>query len=738
MNPILSKRDLIDFTIDDKIVDKFEKILRVHNISDRENAFNRLIALLVCKLADEIQNNNILDFQYMDNIDTYESLYERLNKLYKFGMKNILNQEIQDLDSFKYYSNNHFAFLEIYDIQSFNKNGKILVDVVRLFQNYRFICQSNQQFLGDLFEKILNKGFKQDEGQFFTPIPIVKFILYSLPLEKFKNPKIIDYACGSGHFLTEASKILSDSNNIYGIEKDYRLARVSKIALFMQSAVNSNIILGDGLENHAEIKNNSFDILVSNPPYSISGFKSYLNLENIDLKLTNKIGDNSGEIEVLFVERMVSLLKENGIAAIILPLSLLDKDLNSYICAREQILKNFYIRAIVKLTSKTFSDTSNNTVILFLEKKSKIHDNQYYSEYLEKIGVSDSEYQTFLAGISDIETYCDYFKMYYDELMQSTEIKNLIKSKKYKLLSKKEQKNEIKARFYSFAKAIEDEKLFYFNLTNNDQTIIINIPDDKQKEILGYDWSNRKGSQGIKILSLGGKMYCDNDRNAQNTLAYIIKQAFYNENPQINNDLKPYVNIVNTSSLLDFTKPSINKAIKINDFSIKSKYKLVSLNDKRYFSLFIGKRIKISQTKKNGNIPVYSANVIEPLGFIDELLIKDFQKNSVLWGIDGDWIVKYIPANIKFYPTDHCGVLRVNTNEINTYYLALVLFVIGYEYKFSRNNRASIDKIKDIKIPIPPLYIQEQIANIKGLDNLNNKVMFKKIKDILKTYGVIL
>ena len=154
MNPILSKRDLIDFTIDDKIVDKFEKILRIHSISDKENAFNRLISLFICKLADEIQNNDILDFQYKDNIDTYESLYERLNKLYKFGMKNILNQEIQDLDSFKYYSNNHFAFLEIYDIQSFNKNGKILVDVVRLFQNYRFICQSNQQFLGDLFEKI--------------------------------------------------------------------------------------------------------------------------------------------------------------------------------------------------------------------------------------------------------------------------------------------------------------------------------------------------------------------------------------------------------------------------------------------------------------------------------------------------------------------------------------------------------------------------------------------------------
>ena len=201
MNPILSKKDLIDFTTDDKIVDKFEKILRIHSISDKENAFNRLISLFICKLADEIQNNDILDFQYKDNIDTYESLYQRLDKLYKFGMQKILNQKVNDLASFKYCSNNHFAFIEIYDINSFNKNGKILVDMVRLFQNYRLICQSNQQFLGDLFEKILYKGIKQDEGQFFTPIPIVKFILYSLPLEKFKNPKLIDYACGSGHFL---------------------------------------------------------------------------------------------------------------------------------------------------------------------------------------------------------------------------------------------------------------------------------------------------------------------------------------------------------------------------------------------------------------------------------------------------------------------------------------------------------------------------------------------------------
>ena len=66
------------------------------------------------------------------------------------------------------------------------------------------------QMLGDLFEQLLNKGFKQNEGQFFTPIPITRFIWDSLPLEQIMTktdgieyPKIIDYACGAGHFLTE-------------------------------------------------------------------------------------------------------------------------------------------------------------------------------------------------------------------------------------------------------------------------------------------------------------------------------------------------------------------------------------------------------------------------------------------------------------------------------------------------------------------------------------------------------
>jgi hypothetical protein len=53
----------------------------------------------------------------------------------------------------------------------------------------------------------------------------------------------------------------------------------------------------------------------------------------------------------------------------------------------------------------------------------------------------------------------------------------------------------------------------------------------------------------------------------------------------------------------------------------------------------IGKRIVNTQLILGGKIPVYSANVFELFGHINELLITDFSVPSVLWGIDGDWQV---------------------------------------------------------------------------------------------------
>lgn len=1001
----LRKKDLKDFSPDDKIVNRFEEILRHNNVSDKENAFNRLVALFICKLVDEItkSDNDIVEFQYKQGTDTYESMQDRLQKLHTEGMEKFMKEKIfyvsndypewlfstytghqrkkaiEDLKEkiriLKFYSNNDFSFKDVHNEELFYLNGKILVEVVRLFERYRIVYPSKHQFLGDLFEQLLNKGFKQNEGQFFTPMPITRFIWDSLPIQNtihtekgFNYPKVIDYACGAGHFLTEAVEAIntfaeSENNdwvreNIFGIEKDYRLARVSKISMFMNGAGESNIIFGDGLENQPEkgIGNNIFDILVANPPYAVKDFKQHLQLKNNTFELLKYVGDNGSEIEVLFVERIAQLLKPNGIAAVILPSSILSNDSASYTGAREQLLQNFLIRAIVQFGSKTFGATGTNTVVLFLEKYSEPpkhkdmvtdsinailrgddltdwEDKEIFEAYTNQIEVSEDEYNLFINEPHSLEELSenDYFNKYVLAFNAKTEIVKLKKQKNFLKLSETEQSEELKRRFYDYAKKIEFEKLFYFALVKNKNTLIITAPADnaKQKEFLGYDWSNRKGAEGIQIITPGGKMYNDNDRKAENTLASAIRQSFANEIPNISEENKAYANIVKTADMLDYSRLNFNKAIRTSvdkQIHIDSKYPLVtikscietigglwtgkkppfikafvirntnftmngrmnlddvaeidveinqfknrelkkgdiiieksggsetqavgrvvyfdiedgqkysfsnfcarirvingklnskylylvlnnlyqqgntfgyqngmgglknleleryissripippvsvqqqivdecekideiynstqmniedyrnkienlfdeleskqgegyklSLSDKKSFIVSIGKRVLNNELVPDGNIPVYSANVFEPFGYTDKLLISDFTLDSVLWGIDGDWMVNFISKNSPFYPTDHCGVLRIITDKVNPRYMAKILEREGRKLNFSRNYRASINRIEGITFDVPPINIQNEI--IDKIIKLETKI--KKLEENL-------
>ena len=66
------------------IMNKFEEILRHNNVSGKENAFNRLIVLFICKLVDEFttDEDSELAFQYRPRSDSCETLQDRLQKLY--------------------------------------------------------------------------------------------------------------------------------------------------------------------------------------------------------------------------------------------------------------------------------------------------------------------------------------------------------------------------------------------------------------------------------------------------------------------------------------------------------------------------------------------------------------------------------------------------------------------------------------------------------------------------------
>lgn len=811
----LKKKDLRPFDKEEKIADSFKEILRHNSISDKENAFNKLLSLFICKMVDEKETpeDAEVEFQYKDGTDDYYTLYERLLRLYQKGMDDYLKEDVfylpqsyisevlnqytgkQRMELEKVLSHSFqqtkllscqvFAFREVYNEKLFLQNGKILVEMVELFQRYRMSYSSRQQFLGEMFEDLLNQGFKQDEGQFFTPTPITRFVWNSIPFERFISvenrffPKVIDYACGAGHFLTEGISAISDyfkevgntggeplsdeeiSTSFYGVEKDNRLARVCKTALLLNGANKAHIKADDGLASNDlffQGKEQSFDVLVANPPYAVDGFKAHLSREILNnyrvLPLMSLACD---DIENVFVERIEQLLKPRGVAAVVLPMSILTGTDSATVLTREILLSSFFIRAIASFSGKTFGETTQRTVILFLEKFSEPpkrsdvvkdsvtaiynnenlsgwEDNEILSSYLEEISVPLTEYQKFVTKSEYLEYWKEsrYFELYVEKFLTSTETVNLMESEKYKAMSEQQQKDTLKNKFYCFALEVEKDKIYYYSLTYKQTTLLINAPDDteKQKAFLGYNIIKRGGKEGLKERE--GLLTNANDRLDPTKIAWFVKQA-YNDNYSIDDNVSEYVSFAPLTDLLDFSRAYFDKNIKTvskKDLVIKSIYPQKSLGDKNKFSLTIGKRIVLSDIKDDYSVPAYSANVIKSFGNWKENFFSDYSSPSVLWGIDGNWMVNYIEKNNPFYPTDHCGVLRCKTNEYDPFYLYVVLKKVGELNRFSRFYRASVERMEGIYIPDAPLNIQQEIARkclklekkyIKDLNTISSK-----------------
>lgn len=723
----------------------------------------------------------------------------------------------------------------------------------------------------------------------------------------------------------------------------------------MHGAGGGNIIFGDGLDNYTDkgISNAQFEFLVANPPYSVSAFKQHMKLNDNELTIVDKISNDGSEIETLFIERTAQLVKPEGVAAVILPASiLLNETSNSYIAARESLLKNFEIKSIVRLASKTFGETQTNTIILFLKKcdeppkRSDMlydsvdaifnvediddwEDSDIICGYIDKIGIDREEYYNFIKEkieYGDVDKN-SYFKMYEKEFAKQTFVKNKVKQKGFKNLSDTEKKQWFTQSFYKWAKNIEREKVYYFGLVYMQTTLVVTAPKDKKKQVkfLGYDWSKRKGQEGIQPLKNGGYLYSETDRDAADKIAHLIKASFKNEMLSVKS-LDAYYTYVNLHEMFDFDKFNFSKAINTNvnrKIQIDSKYTVKRLGaccekptygasvsaiegdketDYRYiritdisedgflndnwmtaenieeqyvlhdgdflfartgatagktylykdsdgkaiyagylirfrtndellpeyldiytrthyyldwveeykkvnerpslnanifsdvllpvppvdvqqqivdgckvfndeyielhsqqqqiemniFQLFngaqegaqyeyklaidsdfeigIGKRVVQSELDDKGKMFVYSANVNEPVGKITrESILDNFDVPSVLWGIDGDWMVNFVDAKIPFYPTDHCGYIRVKNEKINPEYFSMVLEKEGIMVGFDRTNRASIERISALVVKVPDISIQNDIVSkCRKYKKEMSSIKEKKMKVLLK------
>ncbi|EAL8368264.1 restriction endonuclease [Campylobacter jejuni subsp. jejuni] len=820
---------------------EFAKILRKHNISGKENAFDKLVNIFLCKIYDETFNKNNLKFGYFGVMaDTYANMQDRLMWLYKEAMKEFLGEKItfvsnEDIEKdfkqlkiktlkevmqnyikeLKFYSNNDFAFLEVHNKELFLKNALVLKEIVELFANYKLTQNSTNQFLGNLFELFLQKGMKQDEGQFFTPIQICEFIMYSLPLQEMLNKsskalRVIDYACGAGHFLNtyanELKRYLTEDElkehykNIYGIEKEYRLSKVSKVSSAMYGQNEINILYADALASFElantnnlegekakpQIESNSFDLLIANPPYSVKGFletlsdksKNTYKLFNDDINI-----ETNNSIECFFCERANQILNDNAKAAIILPSSILNKD-SIYKNTREILFQNFDFIAIVELGNQTFGATGTNTIILFLRKKETFKQenhliSQDYSlikERIEAENLKDNEnfYQNYLSAYCDFrkfdkELYSNFlngnldsnlaeleaFKDYRNAFRQTSDYKKLKESKIYKE-SKDKQDLEDKA-FLAYAQAIEKDKLLYFSLSLNQEVLIIKSPSDikEQKKFLGYEWSNRKGDEGLKELHnpyLSPLFERGNPQN-ETKLNTLIYKSFLNTLDVIPQELQTYATKARLVDMIDFEKVEFNKAISLNPSNstqsemsnpfANSKYELVRLGDIIIDNL--KSKIKVKEAKENitGKYPFFTSGT--NIYRYDEYLIEG---KNIFLSTGGNAIVQFYNGKSS-YSTDTYALKSNNENYIDTYFLYILLkqlenFINCFLFKGSGLKHLQKTELKSLKIPLPPLEIQKQIvAECEKVEeqyntlSLSIKEYQNLIKAMLQKCGII-
>ncbi len=134
---------------------------------------------------------------------------------------------------------------------------------------------------------------------------------------------------------------------------------------------------------------------------------------------------------------------------------------------------------------------------------------------------------------------------------------------------------------------------------------------------------------------------------------------------------------------------------------VDAPFTTIALNDKSHFSLTIGERVLTSQHSAHG-IPAYSANALYPFGNVEVSNISDFERPSIIWGIDGVFDWNFIEQGQPFAHTDHCGRLVVISDNLVPEYVYWYLKLTRKRYGFDRVFRSSLTNMRaEVVLAVP-------------------------------------
>lgn len=390
----------------------------------KEDAFFELLKVIFCKIADERNIPNPLEF--------YTTSSERSNPDGQLVVKNRIGSIFEQVKR---------KFSQIFPVNAtIELKPRSLAWVVSELQGYSLL-NTDIDIKGRAYEEIVGANLRGDKGQFFTPRNIMHMAVSMLNPKS--NERVLDQSCGTGGFLVIAmNHVIADltrllvkevgtpqdqwddytkrllmekikevaGSNYFGFDIAPDLVKATKMNMVMNNDGSGNISQCDtllpphewginypgfreslksaladhtiSLTNHATIA--FADVIVANPP-----FGSKIPVKDPHILTQYDVGyiwdkpkikggrwiktdrlQGSVPPEQLFVERCLQFLKPGGRMAIVLPDSILGNPALGYM--RQWILEQARVIASIDLHCDTFQPwTGVQTSIVILQKKSE-------------------------------------------------------------------------------------------------------------------------------------------------------------------------------------------------------------------------------------------------------------------------------------------------------------------------------------------------------------------------------
>ena len=276
--------------------------------------------------------------------------------------------------------------------------------ILKRFNDFGTLENIDYDFKSKLFETFLKESIsKKNWGQYFTPLKVVRAIVNMIDITP--GMKICDPACGVGKFLLEP--ILHDLHRFYKVEDGELKPQITLSGFdkgfdkdeqktIILAKANMLIYMSGLLREHPEmtdkfaklfndtflLQTNSilgtlakpvhdqYDLILTNPPYVMSGSSNLKEEISKDDALKKYFSVSAMGIEGLFMEWIIRALKPNGKAFIVVPDGIMNRSNDKKL--RDFILEQCEIDAVISLPLNTFFTTNKKTYILALTKKAPV------------------------------------------------------------------------------------------------------------------------------------------------------------------------------------------------------------------------------------------------------------------------------------------------------------------------------------------------------------------------------